>query len=242
MTDTVCAPEGHLPLSLPLKVIYEHRDWLALHKPQGIAVQRGADEDIHQPTLLTMACQQFNMPKLWLVHRLDKATSGLIILAKHAQAAATFSQLFAERAMQKYYLAIGSKKPKQKQGWVKGDMKKVRDGQWLLQKSQDNPAVTQFFSCGLSGKRLFALRLYSGKTHQIRVALKSIGSPVLGDSLYGGTTADRMYLHALQLLFTYNGEHFHLTCPPAEGALFHDPEFVSAFANYQNPSQLPWRS
>ncbi|MGR5488912.1 pseudouridine synthase, partial [Vibrio alfacsensis] len=83
---------------------------------------------------------------LHLVHRLDKMTSGLLILAKRAEVAAQFSRLFEQRDIDKYYLAIGSKKPKKKQGSIIGDMERSRRSSWKLVNSKNNPAVTQVFS------------------------------------------------------------------------------------------------
>ena len=72
--------------------------------------------------------------------------------------------------------------------------------------------------------RLFRIRPETGKTHQIRVALKSVSAPILGDERYGGSAADRGYLHAWRLSFEHDGELFDIALPPAEGALFLLPE------------------
>ncbi len=81
------------------------------------------------------------------------------------------------------------------------------------------------------GLRLYRIKPETGKTHQIRVALKSIGRPPSsGTSATGGTAADRGYLHAWRLQFTLAGEAFDLVCPPDEGALFLLPELHAAIA------------
>ena len=183
-----------------IDILFDHPDFVVVNKPSNISVQN----EFHQSGLLPILCQQLKVEKLWLVHRLDKVTSGILILAKHSQAAAVFGQLFEQKQIEKYYLAISAKKPKKKQGTVKGGMKKVRDGKWMLESSDTAVAISQFFSFSIyPGIRLFLVKPLTGKTHQIRVALKSIGSPILGDELYKGTSSDRTYLHAYCIRFNY---------------------------------------
>lgn len=198
------------------------------------------------------------------VHRLDKSTSGLLLCAKHAQAASDLSQLFQHRQIEKYYLALSVNKPKKKQGLIKGDMLKSRNGNWRLSSSLISPAVTQFFSYGLkpegkqwpiSHKRLFILKPYTGKTHQLRVALKSLGAPILGDSRYGSKTKDasleqkdcRMFLHAYSLCFDYKGEFYRFCClPTAYKNSEHETitslnTFITSEPNLVQPWLLSWR-
>lgn len=225
---------------MSISVVFEHSDFIIINKPAGVSVQLEQGQDFSH-SLLNQLCQQLNLPKLWLVHRLDKLTSGLLLLAKSAEAAADLSQLFANRQVQKYYLALGTKKPKKKQGSIIGDMKKVRDGKWILQKSRQNPAISQFFSTGLGdGLRLFIIKPHTGKTHQIRVALKSIGSPILGDNLYAGQVADRAYLHAFALSFNYQQQLVSVQQMPTQGQHFHQASCVNAIDLYDPPSSLAW--
>ena len=160
------------------------------------------------------------MPQVWLVHRLDKVTSGLLILALNAESAAEFSRLFSEHKIHKTYLALSNQKPKKKQGLIIGDMKKARDGAWKLCQTKDNPAITRFESVSCEPNlRLFILKPQTGKMHQLRVAMKSLGSPILGDRLYGKNTEkiDRTYLHATQLEFDYLNDFISVTCLPSQG-------------------------
>lgn len=178
---------------------------------------------------------------LWPVHRLDKMTSGLVLLARSVAAAGQLSELFARRQMHKFYLAIGQGKPKKKQGLILGDMVRSRRKSWKLLSSADNPAVTQFFSQGLgAGRRLYLLKPHTGKTHQLRVALKSLGSPVLGDDVYGGGSADRGYLHAFQLNFTLAGRAWSFSVQPSVGEHFLAPAAQDALAHYLTPGALAW--
>lgn len=179
-------------------------------------------------------------PALWPVHRLDKVTSGLIVVARSAGAAAELGAAFAGRTVEKYYLALSDAKPNRKQGLIKGDMDKARGGAWKLCPTQENPAITQFFSHSLlPGKRLFVLRPRTGKTHQLRVAMKSLGAPILGDTLYGGTAADRTYLHAYALRFTLSGQWFDFVCPPQWGEGWPQPALADYLAATP-PATLPW--
>ena len=151
-------------------------------------------------------------------------TSGLLILALNTESAAEFFRLFSEHHIQKTYLALSNQKPKKKQGLIVGDMQKARNGAWKLCQSKENPAITRFesVSCG-PNLRLFILKPQTGKTHQLRVAMKSLGSPILGDTLYGKNTEniDRAYLHAARLQFEFKGQAFDVFIPPKEGEWWH---------------------
>jgi tRNA pseudouridine32 synthase/23S rRNA pseudouridine746 synthase len=176
------------------------------------------------------------------VHRLDKITSGLIIFAKNKTTAISFQQLFEQHKIQKYYLALSDKKPSKKQGLIKGDMVKSRRSMWKLLRSQTNPAISQFFSYSVDGgKRLFIVKPHSGKTHQIRVALSSIGSPIIGDPNYHpNSLADRGYLHAFALQFTLNDTLYSYVNSPVSGAEFTQSTVTEQIANVSKPWQLPW--
>jgi len=129
---------------------------------------------------------------------------------------------------------LSDRKPAKKQGWVRGDMEKGRGGAWRLLPSQANPAVTYFQSASLApGLRVFFLKPLTGRTHQLRVALKSLGAPILGDALYQGSDADRTYLHAYALSFELDGETLRFYCPPTIGAAFLLPELAAALPDIQ---------
>jgi tRNA pseudouridine32 synthase/23S rRNA pseudouridine746 synthase len=187
--------------------------------PEFLVVVKYAGVDMHDdngiPGLVSRVSVFLNQP-VYPVHRLDKVTSGLVILAKTSEAAHQLSDLFARREIKKTYLAVSDRKPKKKQGWIRGDMGKARNGSWKLLHSMENPAITFFESKALAvpGFRLFIVSPATGKTHQIRVALKSISAPIYGDQRYGGTTADRTYLHAFRLEFSFMGQQYQFTDLP----------------------------
>ncbi len=220
-----------------VKIVFENEDFLAINKPSGISVQDERDKT----GILPIICQQTGYDRLWLVHRLDKVTSGLLLLAKHQQSAARLSGYFADRKISKYYVAITDKKPKKKQGAVIGDMHKIRDGKWALSTTKVNPAISQFFSTSLSpGLRLNLVKPSSGKTHQIRVMCKSLGSPILGDTLYSGTPSDRTYLHAYCLDFIDQANQIRLVCEPESGNLFKHSDYKQSLSKFSTPWDIPW--
>ena len=220
-----------------IELVTDSDDFIVINKPCGIGVHAENGE----PGIVTLAEQQFGHQKLYLVHRLDKVTSGLLILAKHAAAAATLSQLFAKRQIEKTYLAITDHKPAKKQGQIRGDMQKSRNGTFKLARSLDNPAITQFFSQSLTpGLRLCILRPHTGKTHQLRVAMKSLGAPILGDKSYAGSDAERVFLHAYQLRFEYHHCLYQFRALPSDNmaALLR----AGGIDKHFDPNSQPWPS
>lgn len=216
-------------------------DFYLLDKAAGVSFHTEADV----PGVVAQAEAQLGEP-LWPVHRLDKMTSGLLLLARSASAAGAFGRLFEQRGMEKYYLAIGRGKARKKQGLIAGDMTKARRRAWKLLHSKSKPAVTQFFSaaCG-EGHRLFVLKPHTGKTHQLRVALNSLGCPVAGDDIYDAAHAadyDRGYLHAWQLHFIWRDQPRHFICAPTSGERFVGPAFAQAVEAFLSPASLPWPS
>ena len=205
---------------MKLDIIYQTDDFIIIYKPCGLSVHK----DQSEIGLTTLLAELLGVPQVWLVHRLDKVTSGLLILALNAESAVEFFRLFSEHHIQKTYLALSNQKPKKKQGLIVGDMQKVRNGAWKLCQSKENPAITRFESVSCEPNlRLFILKPQTGKTHQLRVAMKSLGSPILGDALYGKNTEniDRTYLHAARLQFEFKGQTFDVFTLPKEGEWWH---------------------
>lgn len=194
------------PIEIP--VLYETERILIVNKPHGVS-HHTADDG---PGILQLLRQQrFDKEeRLWGVHRLDKVTSGILVLAKDPEMAAALSQNFAQGKIRKIYFGVSAKKPKKKkQGWVTGGMVRSRRETWMLTKAStattersSNFAKTRFFTCSMnsssssnvissdSGADLYGPRTvvmfvpYTGKTHQLRVAAKSMGIALVGDPLY----------------------------------------------------------
>ena len=132
------------------------------------------------------------------------------------------------------------RKPKKKQGWVKGDMTGSRRGSYMLLKTTENPTVTQFKSVALrTHERLFLVKPHTGKSHQIRVALKSLGAPVAGDVRYAkkdeALLEDRGYLHAYGLRFWFKDELFSFVLPPEYGERYMSDVFKDKLALWGSP-------
>jgi tRNA pseudouridine32 synthase/23S rRNA pseudouridine746 synthase len=224
---------------MTLKLVFDHTDFLVLDKPSGISFHSE-----FEPGVVALAEAQFGL-KLYAVHRLDKGTSGLLLLAKSSEAAAKLAELFQSQQIQKFYLALTDQKPKKKQGWVKGDMVQARRSAWKLTGTLSNPAISYFVSAfyEVEGRRVFLVKPFTGKTHQVRVALKSVSAAILGDALYQGSAADRLYLHAYALYFSWDGVQIKLVLPPSDGTEFSSPSLLQHLdQHWAEPVLLDWPS
>lgn len=222
-----------------IEILLTHGDFYLCYKPHDVNFH---DEGESGQGFFNRLKSQLN-ETIYPVHRLDKITSGIVIVARNKSAAQFFQQAFELGLIEKRYLAITKGKPKKKQGTVAGDMGKSRNGAWRLLKTNNNPAITQFFSWGDSETqnrmRYFLLRPISGKTHQLRVALKSLGSPILGDTLYNGASSDRGYLHACQVQFDYNEQTVkHLVAPKSGEHFINLPSQI--WQQVIEQAELPW--
>lgn len=219
------------------QIIDQTNDFIIVNKLN----KRDFHDTDHDLGLFNLVKQEQNLGCLYPVHRLDKVTTGLLIMAKSLDAAQCFQRQFEQKSISKLYLALSDKKPKKKQGLIIGDMAKARRGAWKLSRTRNNPAITQFFSYSpLTGKRLFLLKPHTGKTHQLRVALNSLGAPIIGDNLYGGTQNDNTYLHAFAINFTLNGAQYAYVAKPANG-FWVTTEVISFIEdNLKKPFNINW--
>lgn len=217
-----------------IKILFENDDFLIALKKAGVNFHSEEEAGF-----VVQVSQQANIPLL-PVHRLDKMTSGLVIFAKNSEVAAQFGKMFENREIEKYYIAISMRKPKKKMGWVKADMGSARRGDYKLLPTMNNPAITQFISCALrTHERFFLIKPHTGKTHQIRVALKSLGSPIAGDERYAqadeARKEERGYLHAFALRFYLNEELFSFISSPDEGERFVSEECKIQLSVWNQP-------
>jgi tRNA pseudouridine32 synthase/23S rRNA pseudouridine746 synthase len=175
------------------RVVFQNEFMLAVDKPAGMSYHSEFEDGV----LRTIRKMQTTglIPydgELHSVHRLDRVTSGLLLFAKSKESAAMLSYAFEERAIQKFYVAISDAKPIKKMGTVSGDMVKSRRSQWKLARTSDNPAITRFMSSPVdlfappaaARPHVFLLRPLTGRTHQLRVALRALAAPIVGDPLY----------------------------------------------------------
>mgnify|MGYP002836203477 CR=1 FL=1 len=172
-------------------VIYEDKQMIALNKPPGLAVQGGSKVTMHLDHLLEAFGKGDQKPRL--VHRLDKDTSGVLVVAKTAQSAKRLARLFQTRDVKKTYWAICLGLPAPRAGEIKGFMKKSMEGDRELMvgarhgEEGAQHALTRYAVADNAGARAswVVLRPETGRTHQIRVHMAHIGCPLLGDPVYG---------------------------------------------------------
>jgi len=191
-----------------------HRDdWvIALNKPSGLAVQGGSGTERHVDGLLDGLRFGFeDRPRL--VHRLDKDTSGLLLIARTGQAAKRLSESFRDRETEKLYWAVVVGVPPKMEGAIDLPLAKrpgARDRETMqVDHEEGQKALTHFKVMDRAGDRaaLMALWPRTGRTHQLRVHCAEIGCPILGDRKYGGEEAllsavadsRRLHLHARRL-------------------------------------------
>ena len=208
-----------------IPILLETDQVLVVNKPPGVA-HHDSENELGILNLLR-ARMESSSPRIYGVHRLDRVTSGILVLAKSSTVAGSMQRMFREGKVIKYYVGLSSKKPKKKQGLVEGGMVRGRRSSWFLTRaisSNDTTttatpyAKTRFYTAGLGhlksssvceAKTMLLFRPYTGKTHQLRVASKSVGLPLLGDPIYGSSskvddvvssTNTRTFLHALSLI------------------------------------------
>ena len=192
-------------------VLYEDEEVLALNKPSGLAVQGGTKTTKHVDRLLGAWGEGMERPRL--VHRLDRDTSGVLLLGKSPSAAARLSGAFAKRKAKKTYWAIVVGNPKPEQGVIELHLVKKGVGDRELVVPADpkefgaEPAETEYVTLSRAGHRAawMALRPHTGRTHQLRAHMKAIGFPILGDPKYAsedsGSLSEglKLQLHARRI-------------------------------------------
>ena len=172
-------------------VLYEDEDVLALNKPAGLATQGGTKTTKHVDRLLSAWGEGLERPRL--THRLDRDTSGVLLLGKSPAAAARLSGAFAKRRAEKTYWAIVAGNPKPAEGVIELHLVKKGVGDRELVVPADpkefgaDPAETEYVTISRAAHRAswMALRPHTGRTHQLRAHMKAIGHPILGDPKYG---------------------------------------------------------
>ncbi|KAL4525938.1 hypothetical protein Ndes2526B_g03353 [Nannochloris sp. 'desiccata'] len=226
-------------MSMQFSILKDTSSILVVNKPPNIAFHNSGDTSLGAVTLLRQQLGP-NYPRIYPVHRLDAMTSGAMMFAKSPDIVREIIQKFKAKQVSKYYVAISARKPSKKMGSVVGDMTRGRRGSWMLQRTTEtSPAVTRFIASavpGRPGKIAFLLKPETGKTHQLRVALKSLGSPVLGDIRYGNALGagkePRGCLHCAALRL-YIGDTLHqVVCPP----------WLNTPAVFPPPPQIPGES
>jgi len=202
------------PEAIPLDVLYEDEDLIIINKPAGLVVHPGAGHREH--TLVNALLHHF--PKLsgiggkerpGIVHRLDKETSGCLVVARTDEAHRGLSAQFAGRSVEKIYLALVAGKLRKSAGTIEEKIGRhpVHRQRMSIGSKRGRAAKTEYRVVRSSDEiSLVECKLHSGRTHQIRVHLHHLGHPVLGDKVYGAKFAKdfpRQMLHAWKLGFQH---------------------------------------
>ena len=169
--------------------IKESDNYIALNKPSGLAVQGGSRIKYNIDEMLQYKFGKNKTPKL--IHRIDKDTSGLLLVAKNQISAKKFANYFKDRKILKVYLALVSPVPKKESGIINSSLiKSGIEGNQKMIIDDDNGkiSITEYKVLNKVGSRVGLLALYpkTGRTHQLRVHLESINAPILGDRKYTG--------------------------------------------------------
>ena len=184
-------------------LLYEDGELIAVNKPAGINSQRTPYQ--LKGTLEYWVSEYFkaggNSEPARVVHRLDRGTSGTMLFPKNRPAAAWLSKQFQDGLVDKLYLALVCGRPDQKEWSVDAPIGKVASARYGIVEG-GRPSKTEFRTVASSGDlSLVEARPLTGRTHQIRVHLASIGLSILGDATYGGLPAGRMMLHCSAMTF-----------------------------------------
>lgn len=216
--EAAVALDDSIVKKIQLPIIYEDEDCVVIDKPVGI-LSHSKGKYNNEPTVATWLSSRtsgLEGNRAGIVHRLDRGTSGVMICAKNPEALSWLQKQFSLRKTKKTYIAI-----------VKGALNKPKA--IIELPIERNPKKPQSFRVGANGKTAITeyevqknndqlsqlmLQPKTGRTHQLRVHLSYLGHPIVGDELYGGPKADRLYLHALSL---------ELTLPDKSRRIFESP-------------------
>ena len=219
-------------------VLYEDDMVIALNKPHGLAVQGGTKTTKHVDRLLSAWGEGMDRPRL--VHRLDRDTSGVLLLGKGPEAAKRLAGAFARRQAKKTYWAIVIGNPKPTHGQIDLALKKTGINDYEMMRPAERkdpkgePAETAFATISRAAHRAswMALRPFTGRTHQLRAHMAAIGHPILGDHKYGDDKSRelsgvlKLQLHARRIELDHPGGGTLVVEAPLS------PEIKAGFAHF----------
>jgi 23S rRNA pseudouridine1911/1915/1917 synthase len=192
--------------SITLPVIYEDKDCVVIDKPMGLLTHsKGAfNPEPTVATWLSSRVKDMDSERAGIVHRLDRATSGVMIAAKTPEALSWLQKQFSQRKVKKTYIAVVKGTPDEPEAIIDMPIERnPRRPQTFRVGSRGKAAVTAYKVLEEGdGTSLLELQPTTGRTHQLRVHLAHIGHPIVGDELYGAPKAERLFLHAMSLEIT----------------------------------------
>jgi 23S rRNA pseudouridine1911/1915/1917 synthase len=208
-------PAGLQPATLDLQIPYRDEHLLVVDKPAGVVVHPGAGRahDTLAGALISAGAAGGDVDRPGIVHRLDRDTSGLLVVARSDEAYERLRELVGNRALEREYVALVRGKPRSRTGRIEAPIGRDRSDPTRQSLDSDSPkdAVTHFELLELLPRHsLLRVRLETGRMHQIRVHLAAVGLPVAGDPTYGiagDLDLDRQFLHASRLAFEHPFSH-----------------------------------
>lgn len=217
-----------IPEDIPLEIIYEDSDIVIINKAPNMVVHPAHGN--YNGTLVNALLYHIKdlstingVIRPGIVHRLDKDTSGVIVVAKHDEAHTTLSDMFKEKTLEKTYVCIAKGIFKDKSGRIETLIgRDPRDRKKMAVVTENGKIAISNYEILDESKNysLVKIRIETGRTHQIRVHMKSLNHPILGDATYGNSTDGiaRQMLHAYRLKFTHpiNKKEMVVTAPIPE--------------------------
>lgn len=189
-----------------LPVLYEDKDCIVINKPTGLLTHSKGEfnPEATVATWLSSRVKDMAGERAGIVHRLDRATSGVMICAKTPEALSWLQKQFSERKVKKTYIAVVKGRPAQPEAVIDLPIERnPRKPQTFRVGVNGKPAITAYKVLSQNDKySLLELKPTTGRTHQLRVHLQHLGQPIIGDELYSGPKAARLYLHAASLELT----------------------------------------
>lgn len=184
------------------QIIFEDKNVIALAKRAGLTTHAGVGT--HGDDLRSCVETLLNL-RLTVVHRIDRATSGVVIFAKNAGTARKLEDAFRAHQASKKYFAVVSKQPRENSGEINLELKKVGQKMEIMKSGLTAQTFWKVVKRFRNNAALLEVEITTGRTHQIRAHLAAVGMPIVGDSMYGEAQNSRMLLHAGELkILDYN--------------------------------------